>query len=91
MKCSVLQTPGVITTSKFNLLNSPPPYTGGVHFRVLLVTLMTTYNIYSAYKAARRAGRKNIRFVSLQTPIFVGNPITTDNGINCVDTQSGDF
>ena len=28
---------------------------------------MTNYNIYSAYKRALAAGRKNIRFVSLKT------------------------
>lgn len=65
--------------------------TGGLHHGVLSVNLMTTYNIYSAYKAALAAGRKNIRFQSLKTLQFAGNPVTCDNGINSVDTQSGDF
>ena len=64
---------------------------GGLNHSVLSVILMTTYNTYSAYKAALAAGRKNIRFHSLKTVHFAGNPVTCDSGLNCVDSQSGDF
>ena len=64
---------------------------GGVDHGVLSVNLMTTYNTYSSYKAALAAGRKNIRFQSLKTAEYAGNPVTRDSGLTCVDSQSGDY
>ena len=52
---------------------------------------MTTYTTYSAYKSALAAGRKNIRFLSLKSSKFAGNPVTNDSGLGTIDSQSGDF
>ena len=52
---------------------------------------MTTYTSYSAYKSALAAGRKSVRFNSLKTSKFAGNPVTSDSGLSCADTQSGDY
>ena len=46
---------------------------------------MTTYNIYSAYKRALASGRKNIRFISMKTTEFAGNPITSDTGTGFIN------
>jgi hypothetical protein len=52
---------------------------------------MTTYNDYSAYLRAINSGRRNIRFINLNTASEARNPVTADNGCNCADSQSGDF
>ncbi len=46
---------------------------------------MTTYNIYAAYKRALATGRKNVRFISLQSSTIAGNPVTTDTGAGFIN------
>ena len=52
---------------------------------------MTTFYNYTSYKTAVKEGQTNIKFESLKTSEFKGNPITHDSGVGSVDSQSGDF
>ena len=66
-------------------MNHPPPLSGGLTLIVLSVIPLTTYNVYSAYKRALANGRKNVRFISLQSSTIVGNPVTTDTGAGFIN------
>ena len=52
---------------------------------------MTTYNNYAAYQRALQSGRRNIRFINLETAPEARNPVTTDCGHGAAAMQSGDY
>jgi hypothetical protein len=72
-------------------LVEPSSLLGGFFLCVVCVSFLRTFTVYTEYKQALASGLTNVRFESLKDVRFVGNPVTRDSGLTCVDSQSGDY